>query len=187
MLFKAARQIEAGVCRSRIVRTLPAVVLWVVALSLGVHPACAAPSYVRAESWKDTVVAIRRSLSSGRLKRDNAAKMWIELERDFPIRSDWVLQDFGDNSHLLLSGRLETGDLAKVLGRILEEIGPAAGKLSADLSRLKKNKVAGISTWADRTMPIPRPSLMLSMSATLCPARPCAFWRWTVSTAPCVF
>jgi len=55
--------------------------------------------YVKRESWQSTMLASRSALMS--LTNDSqetnqiARQLWIQIEKDFPVQWDWMLQDGG--------------------------------------------------------------------------------------------
>ncbi len=54
-------------------------------------------NYEKRETWAATMLATREALLKANAGRDAAAKVWEKLERDFPLESDWMLQDLSTN------------------------------------------------------------------------------------------
>ena len=88
----------------------------------------AAEGYAKRDTWRETLVA---SLASG------PSEAVARVVKDFPadrlpleIVADWIAQD-----------GLDGGFSVEVIGRVLEELGPAAAKLRAELDRLTAAQV----------------------------------------------
>ncbi len=58
----------------------------------------AAPAhYVKGDTWAATMLATRAALLQTNAPREAAVAVWEKLDRDFPLESDWMLQDLGDH------------------------------------------------------------------------------------------
>jgi hypothetical protein len=73
--------------------------------------------------WGQAVAAARVSLNRGQV--NSAEQAWTELDRSFPVESDWILQDLGARRNAWLGSKSD-GTLARdLLKSPLEECGRA--------------------------------------------------------------
>jgi hypothetical protein len=62
------------------------------------YQAVPAPAqYVLRDTWAATMLATRAALLQTNAPRAAAVAVWEKLDRDFPLESDWMLQDLGDH------------------------------------------------------------------------------------------
>ncbi len=69
-------------------------------------------------------------------KRQRQAKLWSQVETDFPIRCDWALQDVGKDFHNWFGNASDTELEKKMVARVLDEIGPGGGDFRGELEEL---------------------------------------------------
>ncbi|MCX7007604.1 MAG: hypothetical protein NTY53_10220 [Kiritimatiellaeota bacterium] len=68
------------------------------AVGSSAHRLVEAPAnYEKRDTWAATMLATREALLKANAGREPAAKTWDKLERDFPVESDWMLQDLSTN------------------------------------------------------------------------------------------
>ena len=54
-------------------------------------------NYEKRDTWAATLLATRAALLATNAPREAAQAVWEKLDRDFPVESDWMLQDLGDH------------------------------------------------------------------------------------------
>jgi hypothetical protein len=83
-----------------------------------------------------------RASAAGEERDKLYLNMRLDIMRDFPVQSDWMLQDNGNDLRKWLEAD-ETADLEiKMIAAVLAEIGPKAAKLKSALENLKQKKIA---------------------------------------------
>jgi len=76
-------------------------------------------------------------------KRQRQAKLWSQVETDFPIRCDWALQDVGKDFHNWFGNASDTELEKKMVARVLDEIGPGGGDFRGTRGALRRRVRAG--------------------------------------------
>ena len=103
--------------------------------------------YVKKDSFPQTMLASRTALRASQASGEQRTKLYQkiqqELMRDFPVESDWMLQD--NNSNLRQWFEADEGaDIEiKMISRVLDEIGPEGGGLGSTFENLKPMKIPG--------------------------------------------
>ncbi len=128
--------------------------IFTAALPCGLRLAAAPPSYVKMNTWQETLLASRASFQGrrgGQKEEDGGpGKLWDRIERDFPIQWDWVLQDHGRGFERWFqeSGRPDLEEA--MIRRVLKELGPAGEPLEAELEALSRSGGSpGDRRWLD--------------------------------------
>lgn len=103
-------------------------------------PAMAADRYVRHATWVDTVCSAREALRDSGLSRGDQAKSRLEIVRriqaDFPVVSDWFVQDSDRNPAFCLDAANPLDTLRQPIEKAIEGAGSSGAGLRADLDRL---------------------------------------------------
>jgi len=90
------------------------------------QPLPAPAQYVARATWGATMLATRAALLEANASRETIMTVWEKLDRDFPLESDWMLQDLGDH-HLNWFGRDSAQTMERELFKpALEELGAAS-------------------------------------------------------------
>ncbi len=117
----------ADTARDAALRTLPFVAMWLVAVSFSggmsweARAEVAAECYVKGDTWQATVLATRAKLQPLEGEQFDAAfkAAWRQMEKDFPIPCDWLLQDLGKRAIECFRG----ADGRPCMQTLLEEVG----------------------------------------------------------------
>lgn len=109
-------------------------------ISCCVTSVSAANGYEKRDTWAETIEnsrdAFRKLDMSAEEKAKLAEKAVTSLMRDFPVRTDWLIQDFGDDiQKWFLSDDNDKRQIA-VIEKVLAEIGSGAESLRLELSRV---------------------------------------------------
>ena len=109
-------------CRSRMLPCLLVVVSW-----LGASPAlvvAAETPYVKGDSWQATMRATRERFLNAQVKEPTAVirSLWEQFEKDFPVASDWMLQDLGANRSAWFDPEANRELEKELLRRVAEEL-----------------------------------------------------------------
>lgn len=140
--------------RCQICSTVAAIGLITVCLQCPVSAASDPDFYSRADTWQATVLACQTALASTNLvskDRDEAAtRIWERLGDDFPIQSDWMLQDGGTNGARLILSPDETGQAQWMIERVIQELGAQGSVVQDELAKLcQTNSAAWDKSWLD--------------------------------------
>ena len=110
----------------------------------------ATPFYVKQDTWQGTMLASRVRLAPVLARQDAIAGVWKQIERDFPIAWDWVLQDIG-GEFLKWFGEHQTADIeTPMIAGVLDELGPDGESLRTQLDRLvREDTPASDRRWLD--------------------------------------
>ncbi len=102
------------------------------------------PSYVRKATWQATLTATRACLSARRypVPGDDAGALWARLDRDFPVPSDWMLQDAGLGRDGWFEATPPVGLMRDATLRACAELGRAAAPFRARLAALEAARAA---------------------------------------------
>lgn len=96
--------------------------------------------YVRADDWAATMLASRAALRSAGLPADamrpSSARIWREIERDFPREWDWALQDGGPKFPAWFEAGAGTDVERGLIERALAELGESGANLRQRLKAL---------------------------------------------------
>ncbi|UCG57241.1 MAG: hypothetical protein JSU70_20540 [Phycisphaerales bacterium] len=91
------------------------------------------------DTWREVVLNAREGLNRPGTRQEEKQRvgrqLWKQIERDFPVQSDWVLQDYGADPHRWLSGPTTDGN-KRMIRVVLNEVGSEGRKLSGDFERL---------------------------------------------------
>lgn len=98
------------------------------------------------DDWAETMLASRAALQklkvSEKDKRNRENKLWARVETDFPIQSDWVLQDAGKDFHNRFGNESSPELEKKMIARVLDEVGRDGAKSRAEFKELCAAEVA---------------------------------------------
>lgn len=117
----------------------------------------AAPKYVKRDTWQETMLAVRAEFEAAGIEIDLAvgSALAVELWRDFPHQTDWLMQDSpekmsdwvtgyrdgkGDLTNFLQTGR-EASLERSLIEHVLPECGPRSSELRAELDALTVGQV----------------------------------------------
>jgi hypothetical protein len=100
--------------------------------------------YVKHQTWPATMLAAREMVGAAPDKKKAAQDVLSQAMTDFPVECDWFLQENGGRGEDWLSVRGDsTGIEQRMLGRVLEELGPEGQAMRGRLDQLVRSKVAG--------------------------------------------
>ena len=103
--------------------------------------------YVKMDTWSQTMLAAREGLKGSGASGGDLSKLQVQARQkmmdDFPVQSDWALQDLGNDLRPWFDSGEETDVEAQMIGRVLGEIGAGGKGLEGELDRLKRAKVSG--------------------------------------------
>jgi hypothetical protein len=125
---------------------------WCAGLVSAAAPAC----YQRRDTWADTLLATRQAVLAGARP---SSPLWAQFERDFPLESDWLMQDLQGlgvgcdwaNDELAtyparwFTARVPADLNEKLIARVVAELGPQGQPLASELARLRREAVAAAS------------------------------------------
>ena len=103
-------------------------------------------AYAKKDSFSQTMLASRTAMKASGADGEELGKLYqkirLQIMGDFPVESDWMLQDNENN----LRRWFDAGDNAdiemKMIARVLDEIGSKGAKLDSAFENLKQKKVA---------------------------------------------
>ena len=101
--------------------------------------------YIRKGSFSETMLGSRSALkaSAAGEQRDKLyQKIRLKIMSDFPVESDWMLQDNANNLHKWFDGGENADIEVKMIAGVLGEIGSKGAKLNSAFENLKQKKVA---------------------------------------------
>lgn len=106
----------------------------------------AAKGYVKKATWSQTIQASRDAFAKLEVPAEDKAKLadkaMTSLMRDFPVRTDWLCQDFGlDYKEWFLSDDITKRQIA-MIEKVLAEIGPADDSLRSELSQIMNDNTS---------------------------------------------
>ena len=114
-----------------------------------------AAKYVKRDTWQETLLAVRAAFQAADIKVDLAlgSALAVELWRDFPHQTDWLMQDSpGQMSDWVagyrdgkgdLTNFLKTGRDASLERRLIEHVLPECGSRSSEFRAALDALVAG--------------------------------------------
>jgi hypothetical protein len=97
--------------------------------------------------WSHTMQACREALQridlpdKERIKL--SAQVYARVLRDFPVRADWMLQDYGRDAYQWFLAQDNRSKQIRMIEQVLEELGQRARAARARLTRLKDSAMAG--------------------------------------------
>ena len=105
-------------------------------------------AYAKKATWADTVIEARAALRGAGLpeaaRATAATRLWEQIRDDFPMASDWAMQDAGLDFAKRFFAAEPAADLEqKMLARVLAELGSAAEPLRKEFDQLGRSAVAG--------------------------------------------
>ncbi len=102
----------------------------------------ALPAQPRADkaTWQDALLAAREELKASKDKGKALGGINGRMWRDFPIQSDWLLQDHAADYGKWFAG--DAGLQEKSIAKVLDELGTNGGKLRARMDALSKAKAS---------------------------------------------
>lgn len=106
----------------------------------------ATPEYVKRVDWCQTLLASRAALArlDARQRTGQRVQVLDHLLADFPQPTDWLLQDAAPEAlDRWLQGETLPGFEAALIAKALQELGPGAGALQAELDRLGPGRTPG--------------------------------------------
>ena len=106
-------------------------------------------SYVKGDSWQGAMIATRaRALESSSAEEPGALS--ARISRDYPIPSDWMLQDLGVGRDAWFSREVDANFISKALDKVLVELGTNARDLRKKAGALRTESVyATDHRWLD--------------------------------------
>jgi len=133
-------------------RVLPGILAFL-SLQLVARPP-AADSQSHRGGWVDNILAARRTLAagerSGTAQRQTLEQAWSRLRDDFPVESDWALQDGGAGLVPWLQSASAPRFAQRMTEKALTELGEAGLALQQKLERLGRAKPpADDRAWLD--------------------------------------
>jgi hypothetical protein len=97
--------------------------------------------------WARTMMACRKELQRVDVPAKEREKLLRQVfgrvMRDFPIRADWMLQDYGSNAHRWFTAPDNAKQQVRMIEQVLEEIGRHGHVQRAALIRLRDSGAAG--------------------------------------------
>jgi hypothetical protein len=94
----------------------------------------------RGGSWAEKMVASRAELKSrllaGPEARAAATRLWGQMEDEFPVEWDWVVQDFGLQFIDWYSSDSLTNIERRMISRVLDQLGPRGVGLRAEFEKV---------------------------------------------------
>ena len=114
-------------------------------------PASSAEFYVRQTNWVATLLASRAALAGAADQAQAQQQSWRSVREDFPIQSDWMLQDGGTNVAPWFDARKDKADFEpRLVQKVIDELGAAGVGLRQELNRLvQSNAPAEDRRWLD--------------------------------------
>lgn len=114
----------------------------------------AADSQAQRGGWVDSILAARTALAagerSGTAQRQTVEQAWLHLRDDFPVESDWALQDGGAGLVPWLQSASAPRFEQRMTEKVLTELGEAGLALRQKLERLARaNPPAGDRAWLE--------------------------------------
>lgn len=124
-------------------------------------PTQPAARYQRRYTWIDTMLATREAVLTGDRP---SSPLWPQFEHDFPLESDWLVQDLQAVGFACVRGRDELESYParwfsaevdadvekKLIAWVLREVAASGQEFSAELARLEREAVAGHTRpWLD--------------------------------------
>ncbi len=113
------------------------------------QPAAGAPPpspYLKKAAWVETLLASRAALDAAALTESERgawpSRLWEQIEDDFPLQWDWVLQDFGPNFPAWFNADRSTAIERELITRVLEELGDRGLLLKRELESLGRSDVS---------------------------------------------
>lgn len=123
-------------------RCLTRKLVFPVVAALTAAPLARGLSDARRHSWQETLLSCRETMrdsrAEGKARTEARAKLWQQLERDFPIQCDWLLQDLTGEYWRALDGGKEAEALRAAAEHALAEIGDEAGGLKREWGMLPR-------------------------------------------------
>ena len=129
--------------RSKPVQSAPAFLR--LAIFLFLSPLCLADetSFARNNSWQETMLAYRDSISklNDVAKEKAAHDAWEEMMAGFPIQSDWAIQDGGLDFPKWFATQNDTGTEINMISKAIAELGAEADTFRQELDKLVNAKI----------------------------------------------
>jgi len=98
------------------------------------------PEYVRKDTWIETMLASREGFKAEQVSADQLNKQYQKilqrLMADFPVQTDWMLQDTVNNPRPWFDAEESTKIEMQMIRAVLEELGPDGKELLTELNRL---------------------------------------------------
>lgn len=96
--------------------------------------------YRRQVDWPHTMLACRANIQSTVLshkeKEKLAAQVYLLMMRDFPVKADWMLQDYGKDAYQWFLRPDNRRQQVRMIEQVLDESGPRGQRLRATLDRV---------------------------------------------------
>ena len=86
------------------------------------------------------MLAWRKMIGNRLIEPGTQKHLSRQIEKDFPIESDWIDQDCGEDVYKWLGGQADGGIEKKMIRAVLDELGSAGSKTARDFERLCKSK-----------------------------------------------
>jgi len=96
--------------------------------------------YARKQTWQQTMLAWRKKIGNRLIEPGIQKHLSRQIEKDFPIESDWIDQDCRADVYKWLAGQADAGIEKKMIRAVLDELGSAGSKPARDFERLCKSK-----------------------------------------------
>lgn len=102
-------------------------------------------AYIRKDTWPATMIATREALGVAQgtteSKSAEAARIWAQMEYDYPVEWDWVAQDHGINfAHWFADVSQDPGVERQMIEHVLAEITNGSPALRSEWTQLSENK-----------------------------------------------
>lgn len=105
--------------------------------------------YGKEDSWAATVLAVRAKVA-GKADGDLVGDLWAKLDRDFPVQSDWLLQDLGRRRDAWFAAEVDAGLPQEAIAKVVAELGAAGSAFKAKADALVAAKAPGADRrWLD--------------------------------------
>jgi hypothetical protein len=107
-------------------------------------------SYAKEDTWAATLLATRARLAGRTPKKAEAGALWARLDRNFPIPSDWMLQDAGKGRDAWFAAEVPVELPQQALDRVIAELGQAGATFTAQAKALAAAATSGADRrWLD--------------------------------------
>lgn len=116
------------------------IALWLGLAALAAPAAPVDECYAQHESWRETLVASRTKLMAAKLPETErtviAKELWLNIERDFPVQWDWVLQDLDQDFGAWFAAPQVEELESRLLDKVLSDLGTEADALRKEAQSL---------------------------------------------------
>jgi hypothetical protein len=102
--------------------------------------------YLRQDGWVDTLLQARTALTVAALpdrdRADAADRIWYQMQEDFPVQWDWLLQDAGQDFSRWFATADGSGREQELARKAVSELGDSGRALARELDQVAQRPAA---------------------------------------------